>query len=147
MTLGMQILIGSGLNNHSIKVNLMNIRNSFLVLLLLFSKYLHAQQYEYVVAQDGSGNFKSVQEAINAVPDFRKKVTTIFIKSGTYKEKLILAGSKKMVKFIGENVDKTILTYDDYAQKLNPFGEEKGTSGSSSFYVYGDEFTAENITF
>jgi pectinesterase len=108
---------------------------------------LSAQNYDFVVAQDGSGNFKTVQEAIDAVPDFRKKITTIFIKNGVYKEKLILPGSKKMVKFIGENVGKTILTYDDFAQKLNLFGEEKGTSGSSSFYVYGDEFTAENITF
>ncbi|HEX8505072.1 MAG TPA: pectinesterase family protein, partial [Hymenobacter sp.] len=73
--------------------------------------------YDFVVAQDGSGQFRTVQEAFNAVPDFRKKVTTIFIKKGTYKEKLILAGSKQMVKLIGEDRDKTILTYDDYNQK------------------------------
>jgi pectinesterase len=124
-------------------------RLGLILLLLLLNPlhYLSAQNYDFVVAQDGSGNFKTVQEAIDAVPDFRKKITTIFIKNGVYKEKLILPGSKKMVKFIGENVGKTILTYDDFAQKLNLFGEEKGTSGSSSFYVYGDEFTAENITF
>ena len=52
-----------------------------------------------------------------------------------------------MVKIIGESLDKTIITYDDYAAKKNIFGEEKGTSGSASFYVYGDDFTAENITF
>jgi pectinesterase len=104
-------------------------------------------KYDFVVAQDGSGNFRTVQEAINAVPDYRKKVTTIFIKKGTYKEKLVLAGSKNMVKMIGEDRDKTILTYDDFAQKKNAFGEEKGTSGSSSFYIYGEDFTAENITF
>jgi pectinesterase len=106
-----------------------------------------ANQYDFVVAQDGSGNFKSVQEAINAVPDMRKKQTVIFIKNGTYKEKLVLAESKQMVKFIGESVDKTILTYDDHAQKKNIFGEEKGTSGSSGFYIYGSNFSAENITF
>jgi pectinesterase len=106
-----------------------------------------SQQHDFVVAKDGSGNFKTVQEAINAVPDFRKKTTVIFIKNGIYKEKLILPGSKKLVKFIGESRDRTILTYDDFAQKKNSFGEEKGTSGSSSFYIYGDDFTAENITF
>jgi len=104
-------------------------------------------KYDFVVAQDGTGNFKTVQEALNAVPDFRKVTTTILIKNGTYKEKLNLSASKQMVMLIGESVEKTILTYDDYAQKKNIFGEEKGTSGSASFYVYGPQFTAENITF
>ncbi|KUG06951.1 pectinesterase family protein [Solirubrum puertoriconensis] len=103
--------------------------------------------YDFVVAQDGSGQFRTVQEAINAVPDFRKKVTTIFIKKGTYKEKLIVAGSKNFVRFIGEDRDQTILTYDDYNQKKNIFGEDKGTSGSASCYIYGTDFTAENLTF
>jgi len=102
---------------------------------------------DFIVSADGSGNFKTVQEAINAVPDFRNKTTTIFIKKGIYKEKLILAASKKNVKFIGEDLYKTILTYDDYNQKKNIFGEEKGTSGSSSFYIYGEGFSAENLTF
>lgn len=101
----------------------------------------------FTVAKDGSGDFKTVQEAINAVPDFRHETTVIFIKNGVYKEKLILPGSKKMVKFIGESADKTILTYDDYATRKNVFGENIGTSGSSSFFIYGDDFSAENITF
>jgi pectinesterase len=64
---------------------------------------------DFVVAKDGSGDFKTVQQAIDAVPDFRKKVTTIFIKNGIYKEKLILPASQNFVKFIGENADSTIL--------------------------------------
>lgn len=106
-----------------------------------------SSKYDFVVAADGSGTFKTVQEAINAVPDFRKVTTTIFIKNGTYKEKLNLSASKHMVTLIGESVEKTILTYDDYSKKTNIFGEEKGTSGSSSFYIYGTQFSAENITF
>lgn len=102
---------------------------------------------DFIVAADGSGDFRTVQEAINAVPDFRKNTTIIFIRNGVYKEKLVLAGSKTRIKFIGESVEKTILTYDDYSAKKNSFGEEMGTSGSSSFYIYGDEFSAENITF
>lgn len=105
------------------------------------------QKYDFVVAQDGSGNFKTVQEAINAVPDFRKNRTTIFIKNGTYKEKLILPTSKTAVTFFGEDVKKTVLTFDDFAQKKNRFGEEVGTTGSASFYIFGSDFTAENITF
>lgn len=106
-----------------------------------------AANYDFVVSSDGAGDFKTVQEAINAVPDFRKNMTTIFIKNGVYKEKLILPASKTAVTFIGENQDKVILTYDDFAAKKNRFGEEIGTTGSASFYVFGDDFTAENITF
>ncbi len=106
-----------------------------------------AADYHFVVASDGSGDFRTVQEAINAVPDFRKNETRIFIKKGTYKEKLILAGSKTNVVFIGEDRDQTILTYDDFASKKNRFGEEVGTTGSTSFFVFGDGFRAENITF
>ncbi|TDH29363.1 pectin esterase [Segetibacter sp. 3557_3] len=103
--------------------------------------------YDFVVAKDGTGQFSTVQEAINAVPDFRKKTTTIFIKNGVYKEKLVLAESKTMVTLIGESLDSTFITYDDYNQKKNIFGEDKGTSGSSGFYIYGPDFSARNITF
>ncbi|WP_162053316.1 pectinesterase family protein [Pontibacter pamirensis] len=117
------------------------------LLLCLVLTNLQAQQYDFVVAKDGSGDFKTVQEAINAVPDFRKNTTTVFIKNGVYKEKLVLPPSKTAVKFVGEDVQKTILTHDDYAAKKNRFGEEMGTTGSTSFYVFGDDFSAENITF
>lgn len=113
--------------------------------LLFFGICVQAQTL--TVAKDGSGDFKTVQEAIQAVPDFRKVVTTIFIKNGVYKEKLNLSASKRMVRLVGESVEKTILTYDDYAAKKNTFGEAQGTSGSSSFYIYGEDFSAENITF
>jgi hypothetical protein len=121
----------------------------FLFLLTALSLTVHASPItaDFIVADDGTGDFKTVQEAIHAVPDFRKKTTTIFIKKGVYKEKLILAASKQNVRFVGESLKETILTYDDYAQKKNIFGEEKGTSGSSSIYIYGEGFSAENITF
>src|SRR5256885_14684155 len=96
------------------------------ILLSAFSELNAQTKYDFIVAKDGSGNFKTVQEAINAVPDYRKTITVIFIKSGVYKEKLILPESKNLVTFIGESVEKTVLTYDDYASKKNIFGEEKG---------------------
>jgi len=118
-----------------------------LIFTLLFSLATNADEYDFVVSTDGSGDFRTVQEAINAVPDFRKNETRIFIKNGIYKEKLVLAGSKTNVVFIGEDRDQTILTYDDFAQKKNRFGEEVGTTGSTSFFVFGDGFRAENISF
>jgi len=129
----------------------MNVKGLYILVLVWLIGFSATAQpktvYDFVVAQDGSGNFTTVQEALNAVPDFRKTTTTIFIKNGIYKEKLNLSPSKHLVTLIGESVAKTILTYDDWAQKKNIFGEEKGTSGSSSFYVYGPQFTAQNITF
>ncbi|WP_282097931.1 pectinesterase family protein [Sinomicrobium weinanense] len=89
--------------------------------------------YDFVVDQSGKGDFTTVQEAINAVPDFRKKETKIFIKNGKYKEKLVLPVSKTNVTFIGESMTYTILTFDDYASKKNIFGEEMGLRGLHPF--------------
>ncbi|MCF3109692.1 pectinesterase family protein [Niabella sp. CC-SYL272] len=124
-------------------------RPRFLILaiLLLAMPEAWARDPDFVVAPDGSGNFKTVQEAINAVPDLRKAQTVIYIKNGVYKEKLMLPPTKTNVKLVGQEVDKVILTYDDYAGKKNRFGEDIGTSGSASFFIHGDDFTAENITF
>lgn len=101
----------------------------------------------YVVAQDGSGNFTTVQYAVNAVPDYRKKRSVIYIKNGVYNEKLILPASKQLIAFVGESADKTIIAYGDWSQKKSVLGEDIGTSGSATFFVYGRDFYAENITF
>lgn len=102
---------------------------------------------DFVVAPDGSGDFRTVQEAIDAVPHLRKKRTTIFIRNGIYKEKLLLPTTKTNVTFLGESVMGTVITNDDYASRETSFGEPMGTSGSSGFYIFGDGFTARNITF
>lgn len=124
-----------------------NVLTLFFWIVCVFSTAAATEKADFIVAADGSGDFRTVQQAIDAVPDFRKVTTVIFIKNGIYKEKLVLAGSKTRIKFIGESVEKTVLTYDDYSAKKNIFGEDMGTSGSASFYIYGDEFFAENITF
>ena len=106
----------------------------------------YVRYYDYVVAQDGSGDFFTVQEAINAVPDFRKNVrTTILVRRGVNKEKLIVPESKINISLLGQ--EGAVISYDDYANKQNVFGENKGTSGSSSCYIYTPDFYAENITF
>lgn len=119
----------------------------FLILLgnCIFS-FAEVKDYDFVVAKSGKADFKTVQAAINAVPDYRKAgETRILIRKGEYKEKIIIPGSKQGVHLIGE--DGTVLTYDDYANKPNTFNENKGTSGSGSIYIYGTDFVAENITF
>ena len=103
--------------------------------------------YDFKVDASGGGDFLTIQEAVNAVPDFRKNETRIYITNGIYKEKLVVPSSKTNLTFIGEDRDKTIITYDDYAQKANRFGEEMGTTGSSSCFLFGDDFQAKNLTF
>lgn len=120
----------------------------FTTLLLCIATTMKAGEvvYDLIVAQDGTGGYTTVQAAINAVPDYRKAgPTRILIRKGVYKEKIVIAESKQGVQLYGE--DGTVLTYDDYANKPNIFGENKGTSGSSSIYIFGPDFVAENITF
>lgn len=103
--------------------------------------------FDFIVASDGSGHFTSVQAALDAVPPFRKKRTYILVRSGTYHEKLSLSAAAQEVSLIGESAQTTILTFDDFASRPNRFGEEMGTSSSASFFVFGDGFEAQNITF
>ena len=106
----------------------------------------YVRHYDFVVAKDGSGDFFTVQEAVNAVPDFKKAGrTTILVRKGVYKEKVIIPASKINISLIGES--GAVLTNDDYASRLNCFGEEMSTSGSSTCYIYAPDFYAENLTF
>lgn len=116
-------------------------------LLLLLAMPVLAQKARLVVAPDGSGDYRTVQQALDAVPSGQTQVTTIFIKKGTYQEKLTLAAGKNFVRLLGEDAATTILTYDDYAQKKTAEGKDIGTSGSASFFVRATDFSAENITF
>lgn len=106
----------------------------------------YVRRYDMVVAKDGSGDFLTLQEAIDAVPDYRKNVrTTILLRRGVYKEKIVIAESKINLSIIGE--EGAIITNDDYASKLNGMGQPMGTSGSATCYIYAPDFYAENITF
>ncbi|WP_306416827.1 pectinesterase family protein [Fulvivirga maritima] len=78
-------------------------------------------KYDFVVAADGSGDYTTIQSAIDAVPNMRRNETVIFIKPGTYKEKLVLPASKTNVTFLAKDNKKTIITYDDYASKKEFF--------------------------
>ncbi|WP_191906366.1 pectinesterase family protein [Hymenobacter baengnokdamensis] len=116
--------------------------------LLASATCLHAQSRRLVVAADGSGDYRTVQAAFDAVPDANPTWLTIVVKPGTYKEKLTLAKGKNHVRLVGEDAARTILTFDDYNQRIDPAtGKNIGTSGSGSIHLYGDDFSAENITF
>ena len=107
-----------------------------------------ASTYNFVVAQDGSGNYTTVQAALNAVPNNSSSPTIIYIKNGTYKEVVTVNVNKTNVSLIGQNVDSVKLTYDNYSSKINPAtGTGYGTAGSASTFINGQGFYAANITF
>ena len=109
----------------------------------------HLVRYDIVVDRTGHGDYMTVQEGIDAVPNYsHEKITTILIKAGTYKECIDIPHTKFRMKITGEGADKTILTYDNYAEKLWPDNDFKiGTSGSASIYIHSSYVTFEDITF
>ncbi|MBN2183542.1 MAG: polysaccharide deacetylase family protein [Sedimentisphaerales bacterium] len=100
-----------------------------------------------VVAADGSGQFKTVQAAVDSVPQGNSKPVEIHIKPGIYKEVIVVPRDKRFVRFIGEDAQKTVLTYDLYAGILGDDGRPIGTFRTSSTTIVADDFYAENITF
>src|SRR5687768_4475327 len=119
------------------------------LLILLFAKDLFAQtsnpqQYKYVftVAKDGSGDYKYIQDAIDAMRVFPLAPITLYIKNGVYNEKIELPAYNTDVHFIGESVDKTIITFNDYSGR-----GKTNTFTSYTAKISGNRFVAENITF
>ncbi|MCF3109695.1 pectinesterase family protein [Niabella sp. CC-SYL272] len=100
-----------------------------------------------VVAADGSGNYTTVQAAINAVPENGTNYYYIYIKKGTYKEVIEVGQNKPYIYLVGEDKTQTVLTYDNYSGRPKPGGGTYGTADSRSFYVKGNNFVADNITF
>lgn len=118
-----------------------------LILALVFGFVLFsasAQEYRtsYVVAQDGTGDYKTVQEAIDVVKHFPDKRITIQLKPGIYKEKVEIYSWTSNISLLGEKAETTIITFDDYSGKgsINTFK-------SYTVKVAGNGFRAENITF
>lgn len=102
---------------------------------------------EITVAQDGSGDYKTVQAAINAVPVNNKKPIVIIIKKGIYKEKILIDSLRPFITIIGEDKLNTVLTYNDHTGKLAPNGDTINTRTSWSFKIAANNFTATDITF
>jgi pectinesterase len=104
-------------------------------------------QKKIVVAKDGSGSFTTVQAALNSIPEGNDKRVNVYIKNGTYKEVIIVDATKNFISLIGEDKTKTILTFDNHAGTKAPNGDTLNTWTCASFFVYGNDFHAENVTF
>jgi len=126
-------------------------RKYFLLCLLLitlsiqaFAQTANPQQYKYIftVAKDGSGDYKYIQDAIDAMRVYPLMPIVLYIKNGVYNEKIELPATNTDVRFIGQSVDSTIITFNDYS------GRGKHTTFTSfTAKISGNRFVAENITF
>lgn len=119
-------------------------KKHFLILLiaLLSAPALRlSAESRIVVAADGSGDYLTVGEALRKVRGDFDEPVTIFIKNGTYREKLVVNATVNNLTIEGENPDSCIITWDDYAALRN-----MGTSGSYTCKVEGNNITFRNLT-
>jgi pectinesterase len=121
----------------------------------LFAPGLSAQEKypdTITVAHDGTGNYKTIQEAVNSVRDLGERRVRIFIKNGIYREKLVIPTWKTNISLIGESADSTIITGNDFSGKpvasgSDAFGLPKfSTFTSYTVLVQGNDVILENLT-
>lgn len=121
----------------------------FLILFASITQFLLAGNEPYIkitVAKDGSGDFTSIQKAINSVRDLGPAEALIFITSGTYNEKIVIPSSKHKITLEGENKENTIITNNDFSGKLDSFNEKMTTFNSYTLLVMADDINISNLT-
>ena len=100
-----------------------------------------------VVARDGTGQFRNISEAVEVCRAFMDYHKVIFIKKGTYKEKLIIPQWLTNIELCGEDRDETVITWDDHANILYPpTGKGMGTFRTYTVKVEGNSITFKNLT-
>ena len=121
-----------------------------------------------VVARDGTGEFRNISEAIEVCRAFMDYHKVIYVKRGTYKEKLEIPTHLTNIEICGEDALTTIITWDDHAnimmpsaydpiaierhptadnQHPTPSGQHPiGTFRTFTLRVCGSDITLKNIT-
>ncbi len=108
----------------------------------VFAQAAPKTQTNITVALDGSGQFKTVQEAIMSVPaGSPTNPVVIHIKPGVYKELIYIQHEKRFFHLVGEDAAKTILTYDLHANIVGKDGKPIGTFRTPSTLIDADDFT------
>ncbi len=104
---------------------------------------------DVIVATDGFGQYKSVQEAISAAP-MRTGASdppwVILVKPGTYRERIYVQRERGNIVVVGEDAQKTVITYDLNANLPGPDGKPIGTFRTPTVQVDGDGMVWENLT-
>jgi pectinesterase len=120
-------------------------KNLIIVCLLTISLVSHAAEKNlFIVAQDSTGDFTSVQAAIDATKAFPAERITIFVKKGVYREKVKIHAWNNLVSLIGESAQQTIITWNDHFNQINR--GRNSTFHTATVLVQGNDFVAENLT-
>ena len=112
-----------------------------LLLVAVSGTWAQERQDTIVVSRDGTGNFRTLQEAIESARAFMDYTVTIYVRNGVYKEKVIVPSWVENIDIIGEDRDKTIITYDDHAN-IN----KMGTFRTYTVKVEGSDITFKNLS-
>jgi pectinesterase len=102
---------------------------------------------ELVVAADGSGQFRTVQDAVDAAPEGATSPVIIRLKPGRHEGRVNVPVKKTFLTIRGEDPATTVITFSLGAPDKKPDGTNVGTSGSAIVVPGGNDFTAENVTF
>ncbi|MEY8352322.1 pectinesterase family protein [Lachnospiraceae bacterium 54-53] len=97
------------------------------------------------ISQDGTGDFKSVGEALESLPKDNTAQQILYIHKGFYKERITAA--VPFVTLVGEHGETTVLSYDLSAHMTMDDGSRRGTFRTASCLIDTHDFTARNITF
>ena len=116
----------------------------FFSALLLSLTPLSAQVFDMVVDASGSGDFETVQAALDNVPANSSNRTLIFIKAGVYTEKVWVKSTKTNVSLIGEDAETVLIQWNDYQGKDGLSGADSYTLLAEGADLYMENITVEN---
>jgi pectin methylesterase-like acyl-CoA thioesterase len=108
-----------------------------------WAKVPAAKKKTIVVAADGSGQFKTVQEAVDSAPDGNVRID---IKPGEYRNLISIGANGVELRGLGKTPEDVVLVYDNSAGTPGPDGKQLGTGRSATVMLTGDDFYAENLT-
>ncbi|VFQ65137.1 unnamed protein product [Cuscuta campestris] len=98
-----------------------------------------AKEADVVVAKDGSGKYKTINEAVKEIPLKSNETFVIYIKAGVYAEHVVLTKKMTNVVFMGDGPTKTKITGD------RSFVGGYQTSETGTVIIKGDGFIAKDI--
>jgi pectinesterase len=117
--------------------------------LVVSASHAATPHIDVTVATDGSGKYTSVEEAISKAPMPASRTAppwVIFVKAGTYKERIYVQRERGDIRVVGEDAEKTVITYNLNANLPGPDGKIIGTFRTPTVQIDGDGMTWENIT-
>lgn len=118
--------------------------NINIFVLLLFSAAYGKYKTEIFVAPDGTGDFSTIQDAIDGAKSFPDKRITIYINNGLYEEKVKVHSWNNRLTLKGETADGVVIRWGDYFDKMNR--GRNSTFHTATLLIQGDDFRAENLT-